>query len=93
MATKQEYILAIYELDNKFKQVLNSKNDENSRIYLRRFKSFIETNNIIKAISDDLTKGKVALSLNKFLVKYPHNMYFSIVVPDDIGVHILTYKA
>lgn len=93
MATKQEYILAIYELDNKFKQVLNSKNDENSRIYLRRFKSFIETNNIIKAISDDLTKGKVALSLNKFLVKYPHNMYFSIVVPDDIGVHILTmYK-
>lgn len=53
----------------------------------------IVDNNIIKAISDDLTKGKVALSLNKFLVKYPHNMYFSIVVPDDIGVHILTmYK-
>ena len=28
MATKQEYTVALYELDSKFQQVLNSGNDE-----------------------------------------------------------------
>ena len=90
MATKQEYTVALYELDSKFQQVLNSGNDENSRVCLRRFKNFIETNKITKTISEDLTKGKVAVNIDEFLVQYSHNMYFNIVAPEDIGVHILT---
>lgn len=90
MATKQEYAMALYELDSKFQQVLNSANDENSRVYLRRLQNFIDTNKITKTIIEDLTKGKVAVNLDEFLVQHPHSIYFNIVSPEDIGVHILT---
>lgn len=93
MATEQEYAIALYDLDSKFRQVLSSSSDENCVTSLRRFKQFIDTNEVIKSIIVDLTKNKEAVDLSEFLFHPTTNMHFHIKEPQDTGVHILTmYK-
>lgn len=90
MATKEEYLLAKYDLNAYFEQVFNSSTDDNCISSLKRLRQFFNDNEVIKSIIENLTKNKTALDLDDFLVSPSYNIHFSIKEPEDIGVHILT---